>query len=61
MTKQPTRERERLQWQKKQDLCRIHGLIQGLLIGLNLFGEEANQQGLKNALVEVKNILEKYV
>lgn len=59
MTKQPTRERERQQWQARQELHRAYGLIQGALVGLEWCGKEANQDGLKHVLSEVANILKK--
>ena len=61
MTKQLTRERERLQWQKKTDLTRAYGLIRGLLTGINCFGEEINNEGLKGILIEVVDILERQI
>lgn len=58
MTKQPTRERERLQWEKKQKLSRAYGLIEGLIGGISYFKKDINHEGLKSVLVEVRDILE---
>ena len=57
MSKQPTREKERLRWEKKTKLARAYGLIQGLLVGIDCCKEEINHEGLKNVLVEVRDIL----
>ena len=55
-----TREKERLQWQRKTELTKAYGLIEGLTQGIKAW-EDFNKAGLVSVLEEVKDILAKHV
>lgn len=54
-----TREAERLKWQKKAELCRAYGLIQGITHAIKCW-ENFNKDGLIKVLEEVEEILKKH-
>ena len=55
-----TREKERLQWQKKTELTRAYGLIEGVTEGIKAW-EDFDKAGLVSVLEEIKDILAKQV